>query len=108
VDANATPPQVERRTIHELAAHIAAADASRFVCARADDLRELLEAPFEALATLKKTLNKRGGNLKTDKCVGFLAESAAQMRSAAERILAKRTGRGGDGGEELNCLCQQV
>lgn len=106
------PPDVQRLTVHEIAAHIAAAEHSRFSCERVDELRELLEAPAEALAALRRTLTKRGAAQKMDRCIAIVAESARQSRGAMQRVLRTATGAAAPAGKppevELNCLCQQV
>lgn len=106
------PPAVQRLTIHEIAAHIAAADQSRFSCERVEELRELLEAPAEALAGLRRTLTKRGVAQKMDRCIAIVSESARQSRGAMQRVLRMATGAAAPAGSaadvELNCLCQQV
>lgn len=106
------PPDVPRVTMHDLAVHIAAADHSRFSCERVEELRGLLEAPSEALATLRRTLTKRGAGQKMDKCIAIVADSAKQARGALQRVLRAATGSAAPAGAapdvELNCLCQQV
>jgi hypothetical protein len=104
--AAAAPPKVDRLTVHELAAHIAVADKSRFSCAQADTLRALLNQPAEALSALRRTLTKKSATQKMDRCVAVVAQSAAAMRAAAARAL--RTAPAAADAPELNCLCQQV
>ena len=76
-----------------------------------EEVRELLQAPLDALSDLRKTLLKRGTMQKTDMCNAVVADIAKIARSAMMRVLRAVTGGEAPEGEpavELNCLCEQV
>ena len=97
--AAGAPPATARLSLHEIAAHIATADASRFSCENAEQLRSMLNSPASALTCLRRILLKKGtpATQKIDPCVAALSHSAHSMREACERHL-RDGGAAGAGG----------
>jgi hypothetical protein len=102
--AAATAP-ADRPPLHRIVELLEQAQGMALATPGARELRAMLEAPQAALASVRKSLNKRGANLKADRCIAAVAESAVVVRRALDAVLA-------DGAStdtpELNCLCQQV
>jgi hypothetical protein len=85
---------------------ITAADSSRMRCEGVSELRSLLSAPQEAIVSVRKALNKRGGTLKTDQCIAIVAGSTRSASAALSRAFAPPDAAAV--APELNCICQQV
>lgn len=87
------PPDTERLSLHEIAAHIATADNSRIMCDHTEKLRQMLNSPADILSELRRFVTRKGSAVtqKMDRCIALVAQSAQSMRIACERVM--RSGR---------------
>lgn len=93
-----------RLSLHEVAAHIAAAESSKFSCTRITQLRGLITSAADALGELRRILTKKGvaATQKVDRAVAAVAQSAQSMRAACEQVMpaSRSAAAGGSEGAE--------
>jgi hypothetical protein len=89
-----------RPALHAVVELVAAAEKLSLATPGATALRAMFDGPQDALAGVKRALNKRGTNMKADACIAALAESAAAVRGALDEALGGGGDRRGQGGDK--------